>query len=474
MSRDHNLPHQSSVFCGMRIALVHPGYEGIVYDTLSIPLGLAVLSSYLKSHGIEVDCYDLAISPGDEAKLRTRSYDAIGVQLHSFDGLPAGYQLMRMVRLCHPQTPILVGGHVALSQWQQILTEHLADYVVVGEGEIAVLELLRWLKSASSRASTTCAEIPGVATLVGGEPRLTNRATEIDDLDQLPFPDWSAFPWQKYPQWSVVTARGCNYRCTFCTGPAMWLTRLRMRSVDSVVGEIAKLRECYNVRKVFFLDDSFTASRPRLVGIMNTLIKERYLDEWACLARPDEVDQELLDLMALAGCGGISYGIETANDKTLDRIGKGFNSEQGRQAIRMTLRSGIRVRTSFIFGLPEEGPTEIRNTIRFMLAEQPNEIQVYPLIVYPGSAMASRMLDCGLRRTKLKPEEWKKNAFEPSVESESLSRAQAVALAEECVQSLKAVGYKWIPGDSPPRKAGFEKVVMTEFSPIQALDSEGV
>jgi radical SAM superfamily enzyme YgiQ (UPF0313 family) len=450
----------------LRVALVQPNYQNKVFESLSIPLGLAWLSAYLKNNGFEVTCYDLALSPQSVKFLFNGEYDVMGFQLHSMESLKESLALNKKIKAKHPAIKTVVGGYAATFLWNELLDENFIDVAVIGEGEITMVELLKII---SDYDPLELEKIKGIAFRDKNQKRFTGYRELIKNLDDIPFPDRESFDWKSYPQCSVITTRGCPYRCAFCTVPRFWQGKTRFRSPENVYKELCELEQNYHITRFFILDDSFSLIKSRVKKLMSAIIKGKHDFEWACLTRADCVDKEVLELFKKAGCTEISFGVESANQETLNFLNKDIEVSQIERTIKLTKKMGIRVRCSFIFGLPNETKDDVLNTIDFIVKTEPEEVQIYPLIPYPGTLIFQHPEEYGIKILSSDFSTWRKDAQNPIIETEHLSKKQITNLVRLCVERLKERGYVWIPGDKKPGKYLLEKCVMTEFNPIQAL-----
>lgn len=451
----------------LKIALVQPNNNWKVNDVLSIPLGLAWLSASLKHANYNVDCYDLLLSPEKEKILIIKKYDVIGIQLHTIDSVDDAFLLIEKIKKIQPKVSIILGGLAATFMWNNLLDNKNIDYIVVGEGELTTVELLDYL---SKRKICNIQSVNGLALLIEGKKVLTGNRPPMLTLDDLPFPDRDAFDTNKYPQWSIITSRGCPYNCIFCTVPKFWNGSYRFRSATNIYQELCELERSFGMKDFFILDETFSLNKNRTSQLMEMMIKGKHDFHWACLTRVDCIDIELMRLFKEAGCVEISYGVESINQKTLDLLKKGITSLQIKSAIQLAKKNDIRVRCSFIFGLPGETYDDVLNTINFMLNTDIDEIQIYPLIPYPGTLIYDNLKKYSITFINNDFNSWNKNAEKPMIETKYLSNDNVVKLVHFCVKKLKEKGYIWIPGDKKPGKYSLDKSVMTEFSPIQALE----
>ncbi len=443
------------------IALIHPRYENIVLDTTSIPLGLAWLSSYLKLKKFQVDCYDLSIDNNLETITKNK-YKIIGIQVHSYETLSNVIELVNYFKNT-TTSKVIIGGPVATMYWQYIIKTSLVDFIVLNEGEITLYKLANFIINGVGIIN----DINGVVYKNRNGVVIYNPFKDfIEDLDSLPMPDREAFKWNKYKQWSVITSRGCPFQCKFCTSPSFWNGTYRQRTAKSVFEEICYLQEKFDINNLFFLDDTFTINRKNIDLLLDLIISSNYNFIWACLTRADLLDESLLHKMKRAGCKTISIGVESANQDTLNYLQKNIKLEVFYNIIPLIKKASIRVRCSFIFGFPNENINHLNNNIDFILSTTPDEVQIYPLFPYFGTKLSYD------DNYSIVSEMKKKDALNPIIETANLSSIEIKKSVLKCIEELRKIGYKWLSSQESSQnenKNTNNKVVMTEFSPIQNL-----
>lgn len=441
----------------MKILLVVPAYPKVILDTTSIPIGMASIGTCLKNEGFEVTCIDASVSQIETMPIDYKDFDIIGVQLHSVEGLADGIKYIKGINRL-TDAKIVVGG-VAATLYCDVLLQHKEiDYIILYEGEYTFVELAKAILH-----HTADTEIAGLI-INQKNPFRTKSRELIKDLNKIPLIDRTLFEYKKYKQWSIITSRGCPYRCKFCTVPAFWQNSYRQRSPQNVFTEIKQLVEEYGVSKIFILDDSFTANKKNTKTLLAMIKNSGLKFEWACLTRADLIDENLVSAMAEAGCSTISIGVESANQDTLDILNKHLKLESIEQAIAMIKKVKIRVRCSYIFGFPNETEKHLENNIKFIQKTQPNEVQIYPLFPYFGTEL--------FREEKVGLDLFSKgkDALQPLIDTKYLSKVTIASYVRHCVDVLIKDGYTWMSSYSTtPQKGEYEKVVMTEFAPIQAL-----
>lgn len=373
----------------MKIALVRPRYKT---HLITPPLGLGYLSSYLKSHSFETKIIDGLNLDLDNVAIaeNCKDYDLIGITCLTD-------QYLETIDLCQRlkamgKTIVLGNVHPSVLP-EKTLRETGADYIVVGEGEITLLELVKALSAGLKPEG-----IAGLQFI--GQENFQPRAM-IENLDELPIPDWQQIDprtYQKAPHGAliknfpvapIVTTRGCPYTCKFCASPNFWGQRFRSRTPEKVVEEIEYLINNFGVKEIHFEDDNLTLNREHIVNICNLILDKKLNISWATPngVRADRVDLELLKLMKKAGCYYIVFGIESGNQEILDGINKKEKLEAIETAVKLAHSIGIMTQGFFILGLPGETEQTIINSVEFAKKIPLDRAQFLILDLLPGSAL---------------------------------------------------------------------------------------
>lgn len=405
----------------MKIALVRPNYKSHI---ITPPLGIGYLSSYLKKNGVEVIIIDALKENLDHKstvnRILTEKPDVVGITC-----LTAFYievvQLSKTMKK-HGIKVIIGGVHPTFLPFQT-LKDSKADFVVCGEGEIALLKLL---KSDFKQTNIT-----GVYSLknVSKKPFVT-KTKVVENLDDLPFPDWEQIDPRTYPQAPhgaiakkfpigiIMTTRGCPYMCSFCASQKFYDRKIRFRSVNNVIAEIKYLVKNFEIKEVHFEDDNLTMKRDHVEQLCRQIIKNKINISWACPngIRADKVDEKILRLMKQAGCYFVAFGIESASPKILNNIHKLESIETINKAIEIANKVGIECQGFFIFGLPGETKETIQESINFARNSKLTRAQFMILDIIPGSELWYTL------KGKFKPN-WKKNSYkEPEWLPDGLTR----------------------------------------------------
>jgi len=364
----------------LKILLIHPPSDlesgvrsfGHVYDR-SQPLGLAYIAAALENAGYDVKIID--------AKAERFSIDSILEHVSGFNpgivGLGSSTPDFCITRLLAEKikslgdyTVVIGGPHVSALP-EETMETGCFDYGVLGEGERTIVELA---DAISARRKDKIPDIKGIIFNNGKKPVRTTKRPYIEDLDTIPLPARRLLPdirrysysWYRYlPTATIITTRGCPYKCVFCD-QAVFGNHLRRRSVPNIVDEIEMLVKRHGVKGIDIVDDLFTVDRERILKFCRELISRKMNVVWSCLSRTDHVTPETLKAMKSAGCWQIIYGIESGSQDTLDRINKNINLSGIKETIFQTRTAGIEAAAFLMIGLPGDNEQNIRDSLSFV------------------------------------------------------------------------------------------------------------
>jgi len=375
----------------MRIALVSPKWNKKANDYP--PLGLAYLAAVLEHDGHEVRVFDFGLTPNTALQDDVQQVVAFDPQVIGITSMTSVYQSaleMAILLKAHLGRPIVIGGPHATVYPERVLTESpVIDYVVRGEGEETLLELVHALDG-HGPVNT----IAGLTHRLHGEVVSNPDRPLIADLDALPFPARHLFELRRYglctpeglPMATVLSSRGCPYNCSYCFKGIVGRT-YRQRSPENIIAEVRQLIEQYGIRNFYFIDDLFTVDVRRLNAITDQIIAEKLDIRWQCLGRVDRVNAEILRKMYAAGCRRIHYGIESGNQDILKRINKGIKLDQVRQAVRWAQQAGIQVKGYFMLGLPGDTEETMQQTVDLATELNLDEAMFSLTTPFPGTRL---------------------------------------------------------------------------------------
>lgn len=247
-------------------------------------------------------------------------------------------------------------------------------------------------------------DIDGLCYKNGNGPVIKAKAILISDLDNLPMPDYDAFPVERYIEHnrhlrsirgiSAIVSRGCPFQCTFCAVHQTMGRKWRAKSPLRVVDELIVLKEKYGNEGVWFKDSIFNLN-PRWVREFCRLMIERNAGiTWQALTRVNMIDEEELQLMKKAGLTQLDLGIESGSQKTLDRLKKGITVDAIREKVQLA-KKYVRVFGFFMIGIPGEEESDVQQT--FALARD-LDLDRWSWSIYsplPGSALYEELIDEG-------------------------------------------------------------------------------
>jgi radical SAM superfamily enzyme YgiQ (UPF0313 family) len=391
----------------IRVLLTKPpvGKYPLGYDLYPpmIPMGLGFLARVLRDHSIPYLVCDQYLASyksrtwDKAAYVRSLSdYRPTHVCLSSMSvEWPEAVEVIRATRKVLPNCEVLVGGPHAHFAPDEISS--FADWVVVGEGERALPDiLLRKLKLQYVRDNIV--EYPFIQNLdsliVG--PDGQREMIPWDDFSPLSYdlcmPEWGL---DRKPVVNFNTSRGCPFSCKFCSILGPWGRGFRYFSASVVVNEIEHLQDTYGVRGVCFREDNFTVLRRRVEEVCRLLLNRGLQIDWAAEARVDSLDRPLAELMSSSGCKGLLFGVESGSERMLKAMKKGITTEDTRRAFSLCKEHGIRTYCSIVYGLPGELPEDREVTRAFIQEIEPDFLEESVYLGIPGSAYYSELRHTG-------------------------------------------------------------------------------
>jgi radical SAM superfamily enzyme YgiQ (UPF0313 family) len=231
----------------------------------------------------------------------------------------------------------------------------------------------------------------------------TLESSLLENLDNLPFPDWSIFPFKKYsyfptlkakPVLFILSSRGCSFPCGFyCPYPLIAGRKWRNRSVENVIEEIKYLKAQFKIKGLLFRDPIFTLNKERAAEIAKAIIKNKIKIEWACETRLDCLDEDLIDLLYSSGLRAFNVGIESVNEEGLKELKRNLNIPYQEKMIRYCHKKGIKISAFYILGLPNDTKEKIQATIKYAQHLNTNTAQFTICTPYPGTQFYEKVKD---------------------------------------------------------------------------------
>jgi len=404
----------------MKLALV----QCPVWGTYDPPLALAQLSGCLKQAGHEVSCFDLNIrfylnrdsryrdSWAWEQSLSWYSEESVdkffkdnksliekcadeliatGPKIVGFSVNAASrlssLKIAKMIRDIDKDIVIVFGGPLFFEKRfvGEILSNNCVDVVVPGEGESAFVELADLIYKKKDISCCSGLSYKKDKEIVNTKPRGL-----IEDLDTLPFMDFTDLPLSRYDDSRHIVfmaSRGCVQRCAFCSSRAFW-PKYRAMSGKRIFEEIKyhKMREISlnpHLGHIGFIDLMFNGNIKYLVEFCDLMIKERMDIKWSAnmIIRP-EMDRDVIRKMRDSGCEHIIFGIESGSQRVLNLMKKHYRIEDADRIIRDMHNAGICVTGNFMFGFPGETENDFKETLAFITRNSGSLDRAYPSRTY--------------------------------------------------------------------------------------------
>lgn len=365
----------------MKVVLITPDtgrVERIENESAWSPLGLLYVATVLQDAGHEVKVIN-----NSRIHLTTKQIvDRVKREDPQVVGISAltptfrrGIEFSQAIKEELPHVKIVFGNYHATFTYDRILQTYsdIVDYVVLHDGEQALLELVEALENGGQ-----VKKVKGIAFQHNGKPVKTPERSLVQDLNKYPFPDRSLLEEEYRSEimgvlgsagkfTTVVTSRGCPFNCKFCACSAFTHRKVRFRSAENVVEELEYL-ESQGFEEVGFVDDNFLLDKRRVKKICN-MIRQREinLDFWV-EGRVDQAPLDVLSHLASAGCKTIYFGMESGLQRVLNYYSKGTTPELNQKAAENSRKAGIgNVIGSFIVGAPIETAQDVRKTFDYML-----------------------------------------------------------------------------------------------------------
>ncbi len=370
----------------MNILLINPPHPSIgsriPHEHLP-PLGLLSVGGALIDAGHTVKLLDAEFGPLPTIEIVEHAVacapDAILLgHSGSTSAHPVVAKLSRALRAALPDTWLVYGGVFPTYHWQDILNEEPdIDIIVRGEGEETGVRVIQALKTGQPLEF-----VPGIAYRKQGIPCVTAPAPLIDDLDSFRV-GWELIDHTRYSYWgdrrAVVAqfSRGCPHSCNYCGQREFW-KQWRHRDPKKFAAELAWLHRTYGVEVVNFADENPTASKSAWTAFLKALIAENVDLILVGSTRADDIvrDADILHLYKKAGVARFLLGIESYDEETLRKIGKGGTPAKDRLAIQLLRQHGILSMATYVVGFEEETHRDYVRGLRQILSYDPDQIQM--------------------------------------------------------------------------------------------------
>ncbi|MDD5614519.1 MAG: radical SAM protein [Candidatus Omnitrophica bacterium] len=396
----------------MNVLLIDPPYtfkdiggekENFKHALNIIPsLGLAYLAAVAEREGHNVKIIDCTLGVTIDEVLREARFfkpKIIGVT-STTPVFGNALKLSAILRRELENIMLILGGAHATACPGNALDDGIFDFAVIGEGEETFKELLQHI---SGDKRIKIEDIRGIIFKKNGQTVITERRSNINNLDIVPYPARHLLPplnrysptpasCRKLPLAVIMTSRGCPNSCTFCD-KSVFGDKLRKRSATDVISEVEEVISKYGAREIRFFDDTFTIDRSHVESVCKEMKKINI--SWTCLTAVNYVDKDILAMLKDSGCWQVLFGLESGDDFILEKLKKGNTVQDNRKAVNWAYDAGLRVRADFLVGSPWETKKSLRRTVDFAKSLPLDFAHFNKFVPFPGTVIYKMLKDEG-------------------------------------------------------------------------------
>ena len=365
--------------------------EAVEAENLSYPpLALLRIAQFLMSHtDHQVKICDAQLHGYDyeqvEQQIRDWKPDVVGITVYTV-GLVDCHRTVATARKCPSVKYVVLGGPHINDFPELAVGLPGVDAAVKGEGEEPMRQLLDvWEKGEVAKG------IPGVMAHAD-DPVPEEDVYFSNDLDEYPIMDRTLIEYDQYYDvmgdggifTTMITSRGCPYRCTFCNTPRH---RYRVMSPARVCDEVEACIEL-GIKEIYFVDDTFNITNRRVEELCDEVIRRGLDFSWTIRCRVKGVNRQLLEKMKAAGCSRVQFGVEQGTEEGLLRLKKDVTTAEIHHAFELCREVGIRTVAYFMIGTPvERTRQDVLDTIQYSIDLDPDFVMYNILTPFPGTTL---------------------------------------------------------------------------------------
>lgn len=386
----------------MKILLIRSNSLGSLYETnitgIYPPLGLLYIASVLRNEGYKLSFLDNNIFHFKDNLLK-KEIKKIAPDVVLLSSMtpswPRLVTLSKLIKDISSKIIVGVGGPHLSAYPRESLSIKTFDFGVYGEGESTILDVLKKIQT-----NGTLSDVRGCIYKKNGKIVVNSHREAIDDLDSIPFPAIDLAPYRKYfalavkhPFFTMVTSRGCPYKCRFCFQE--YLGRYRVRSPENVAEEMEILVNKYKIQEIILFDETFLVEEERALKICELIHRKRLRFKWDVRTRVDLLNEEVLRSLKSAGCYRLHLGVESGKQEILDKMDKGFNISEIIEKVYLAKKHGFELRGYFMLAYPGETYGSIYKTIEFAKSLPLDWASFTITIGLPGAGIYKEALENG-------------------------------------------------------------------------------
>ena len=408
----------------------------------NVPLNYVHLAAYLREHGhqplILDEIFDEMTTDAVDRTIQDHKIQVVGIGAMTCE-MPQAITEAKRLKAAHPNLKIVFGGPHPSADPEECLRTGAVDFVIVGEGEIALAQLLEAIKTDGETH-----QIPGVWSLTGEGQLKANGRAPVPDIESLPRPAYDLLDLERYFQldspWhfpkspravQFITERGCPYQCSYCHD--IHTKKFRALPAEAVLDQMEWLVRDFGVREFMIVDDIFNFNLDRAKAICRGIM-DRKLNvhlQFPNGVRGDRFDEDLIALMKQAGTHYMAIAIETVSAKFQKLVRKNLKIDRATQSLTWARKNNIEVSGFFMIGFPGETREEVRQTLDFALSEPFDSVFVSIVAPFKGTKLRTDM-ESGLFGEMTQQGTDALNELFPIVHNQALPLELLTKLQREC------------------------------------------
>ncbi|MBF0543567.1 MAG: cobalamin-dependent protein [Candidatus Riflebacteria bacterium] len=387
-----------------KIVLVPPPllWEEKLRLSFQPPLNLLYLFSYLKSHAFEVELLDVVSLKCSLEETLNRIVNSspafVGIPLY-YASLNNAFELVSRLKAHLPELKFVAGGPSLTMEPERMMREGAFDFGIIGEGEETLASLLSAWENGTPLESIT-----GLAYRKSGNVIINPRRPPINNLDSLPFLDFSILNNEYYFKFQeeyhvprtlfLNSSRGCSFKCAYCCTPVLWPGKVRRYSPSRLIAEIKFQLETFPEIDIGFCDDSFFSDKEWLMEFIR-LVQPLKIN-YQCIGRSDHLNPPLIELLVKSGLNYIAFGVETGSQQRQLKLRKNLDLNVLVRNMKALVQYEVKTKCFFMLGFPDETPQEMAETINLASTLKRNGMTFFtffPVTIYPGTELAKQFLN---------------------------------------------------------------------------------